>query len=81
MKVWGWKIKTVRNIRDTCVTQLEIKALGRYNNNFAMVFLTPLKMLLAKMFLIVPWGIEIIHEKELPENENSCILKWDLWKD
>lgn len=42
------------NVRDTYVTQLEIKALGRHNNDFAMVFLTPLKMLLAKMFLIVP---------------------------
>lgn len=31
-----------------------------------MIFLTPLKILLAKMFLIVTWKMSVIHEREQP---------------
>ena len=63
IQVWGWKIKTVRNIRDTRVTQFARKVLGRHSDDFPMVFLTPLKMLLAETSSVInvknvgyPWG-------------------------
>lgn len=46
-------MNAIGNIRDTCIIQLERKALGRHNNDFPVVFLTPVKLPPAKMFPIV----------------------------
>lgn len=69
-------MNAIGNIRDTCIIQLERKALGRHNNDFPVVFLTPVKLPPAKMFPIVTEEMQ----RELPDKENSCILKCDTWE-